>query len=153
MRYVAVCVFLTALAASPAAAADPACTGPASPVRLIVNVDGVRSSDGLVAVTLYADIRKRFLAKRGALYVGRVKAQQGRTRVCIHLPKTGVYGLAVYHDADGDRGFDKTKLGLPAEGFGFSRNAPTLFGLPNFTHVRMNVPRNGMSTTLKLKYP
>lgn len=140
------------LGAAPAAA-ETDCTGPASDTRLIVNVDGVRSSSGLVAVTLYGDDRKRFLAKRGALYVGRVPARQGRTQVCIHLPKPGVYGLAVYHDADGDRGFDRTGLGLPAEGFGFSNNAPTLFGLPSFSKVRFNVPWSGFATTVKLKYP
>lgn len=144
---------LFALAGEAAAAVEPECTGPASATRLFVNVDGVRSSRGLVAVTLYADDRRRFLAKRGALYVGRVPARQGRTRVCIHLPAPGVYGLAVYHDADGDRGFDKTKFGLPAEAFGFSNNAPTLFGLPSFGKVRFLVSRSGVETSLKLKYP
>jgi uncharacterized protein (DUF2141 family) len=137
-----------AVVASPAAA----CTGRPSATRLFVNVDNVRSSQGLIAVTLYADDRGRFLAKRGSLYVGRVPARQGRTRVCIHLPEPGIYALAVYHDADGDRSFDRTALGLPAEGFGFSNNPPTFFGLPNFDRVRVNVARTGLSTTVKLNY-
>ena len=148
-------VLALAALAAPAgeAAVEPDCTGPASATRLFVNVDNVRSSAGLVAVTLYADDRKRFLAKRGSLYVGRVPARQGRTRVCIHLPAPGVYGLAVYHDADGDRRFDKTGLGLPAEAYGFSNDAPTLFGLPSFGKVRLSVPRSGFETTLRLRYP
>ena len=136
-----------------ASAAPGDCTGPPSETRLFVNVEGVRASIGLIAVTLYVDDRKRFLAKRGSLYVGRVPAQQGRTRVCIHLPSPGVYGLAVYHDADGDRIFDKSRLGLPAEAFGFSNNPPTLFGLPSFGKVRLQVSRSGLQTTVKLKYP
>ena len=152
MRPTAVAIVLL-LGAAKAGAATPDCTGPASATRLFVNVDGVRSSDGLVAVSLYADNRKRFLAKRGALYVGRVPARQGRTRICIHLPAPGVYGLAVYHDKDGDRGFDRTALGLPAEAFGFSNDAPTIFGLPSFDKVRLNVPRSGLETNLRLKYP
>jgi uncharacterized protein (DUF2141 family) len=139
--------------AGPAPAGAGGCTGTPSATRLYVNVENVRSDQGLIAVTLYADDRKRFLAKRGSLYVGRVAATVPRTRVCIHLPKPGVWGLAVYHDADADRSFDKNKLGLPAEAFGFSNNPATLFGLPNFSSVRINVPRSGAQTTVKLKYP
>ena len=151
-RIAALCL-LSLVPLPAAAAAPPGCTGKESDTWLFVNVDGVRASKGLVAVTLYADNRRKFLAKRGALYVGRVAAQQGRTRVCIHLPRPGIYGLAVYHDADGDRSFDKTGLGFPAEAYGFSNNAPTLFGLPSFGRVRFRVPHSGFETTLKLRYP
>jgi uncharacterized protein (DUF2141 family) len=137
-------------AAWPAAAAD--CTGTRSATRLYVNVDNVREARGLIAVTLYTDERRKFLAKRGSLYVGRVPARRGRTRVCIHVPKPGTYAVAVYHDADADRSFDRTGLGLPDEGFGFSNNPPTFLGLPNFDSVRIKVPRTNLSTTIRLHY-
>ncbi len=140
------------LAAFLALAAQPDCTGTPSATRLYVRVENVKSSRGLVAVSLYADIRQKFLAKRGALYVGRVPARQGRTDVCIHVPKPGIYAIAVYHDADSDRGFDRTGLGLPAEGFGFSNNPPTFLGLPSFGSVRIAVPRSGTRTMVRLKY-
>ena len=139
-----------AAAAAPAAAQD--CTGTPSPIRLFVNVDNVRDSRGLIAVTLYTDDRRKFLARRGSLYVGRVPARQGRTRVCIHVPKPGIYAVAVYHDADADRSFDRTGLGLPDEGFGFSNNPPTFFGLPNFDRVRIRIPKSDLSTTVRLHY-
>jgi uncharacterized protein (DUF2141 family) len=136
-----------------AAVAEPACTGAPSATRLLVRVENVKSSLGLVAVSLYADERGRFLAKRGALYVGRAPARQGWTDVCIHVPRPGIYALAVYHDADSDRRFDRTSLGLPAEGFGFSNNPRTFLGMPNFGSVRIPVPRSGARTMVKLKYP
>jgi uncharacterized protein (DUF2141 family) len=136
-----------------AAPAQPDCTGPPSATRLIVRVENVRSSRGLIAVSLYTDVRRKFLARRGSLYVGRVPARQGRTDVCIHVPSPGIYALAVYHDADSDRSFDRTTLGLPSEGFGFSNNPPTFLGMPNFGSVRIGVPRSGSRTMVKLKYP
>lgn len=139
--------------AAPAAAQAPDCTGTPSDTKLYVDVANVKASTGLIAVTLYGDSRKKFLATRGSLYVGRVPAKAGTTRVCIYLPAPGYYGLAVYHDANGNRRFDKNGLGLPAEAFGFSRNAKTLFGLPSWDSVRMHVPRTGMRTTVRLKYP
>lgn len=138
---------------SPALAQEDGCTGPPSATRLYVNVSNVRSGQGLVAVTLYADDRKRFLAKRGSLYVGRVPASVGTTRVCIYLPAPGTYALAVYHDEDANRKFKRSGIGLPAEGYGFSNNAATLFGLPAFRSVRFSVPRSGFDTAIKLKYP
>ena len=134
-------------------AAQPACTGPESPVRLYVNVENVRAGQGLIAVTLYADDSSKFLARRGALYVGRVPARTPATRVCIHLPSTGTYAIAVYHDADSNRSFNRTGLGLPEEGFGFSNNPGTLFGLPSFRSVRLAVPRSEMQTTVRIRYP
>lgn len=137
---------------TPAILAD-GCTGPMSETKLHVAISNVRSSRGLIAVSLYADDRHRFLAKRGSLYVGRVPAQAGVTRMCLHLPAPGTYGLAVYHDEDGDRKFKRSGLGLPAEGYGFSNNAPTVFGLPSFARVRFAAPRSGLETAIRLKYP
>ncbi len=141
------------LACAGEAVAQPACTGPASGVRLFVRVEGVRSSEGLIAVTLYSDDSSRFLARRGSLYVGRVPARAGTTQVCIYLPAAGTYGLAVYHDADANRTFNRNFIGLPAEGYGFSNNAPAIFGLPSFGRVRLLVPRTNTSTAIRLRYP
>lgn len=138
---------------STAARAQGDCTGPASPVRLYVNVENIKSARGLIAVTLYADDSSRFLARRGSLYVGRVAARAPATRVCIHLPSTGTYALAVYHDVDGNRRFNRSGLGMPDEPFGFSNNPRVLFGIPAFRSVRLNVPRTGMQTRVRLREP
>jgi uncharacterized protein (DUF2141 family) len=136
-------------------AAQPAsaCGGKPSATRIYVNVERIRSSRGLIAVTVYGDNPRKFLAKRGALYVVRAPARAPTTMVCVHLPAPGIYGLGVYHDADGDRGYDRTAIGLPAEAYGFSNNPPVIFGLPSFSSVRLNVPRTNMRTNIRLKYP
>ena len=142
-------------AAMPAAAeAAPAgCTGTPSATWLNVVLEGMRSGRGQAAVTLYADNSRKFLVKHGSLYVGRSPATAGTTRTCIFLPGPGVYALAIYHDENGNQSFDRTTLGLPAEGYGFSNNPPTLVGLPTFRSVRLAVPRTGMTTRIQMKYP
>ena len=145
---------LALMAAAAASAQDvSSCTGPQSPFKLYVDVEGVKSSTGLVAVTLYADDSKKFLAHHGSLYVGRVPAQGGTTSVCIHVPRTGVYALAVYHDANANRRYDRTSLGLPAEGYGFSNNPPVFLGIPAWKGVRLAVPKTDTRTSIKLRYP
>ena len=146
-----------ALAAGAAVTATPAfaedCTGTPSATKAYVNVQGVKTSNGLIAVTLYADNSKKFLVKKGSIYVGRVPAKAGTTRVCIYVPKPGVYAFAVYHDQDGNRKFNRSGIGFPKEPFGFSNNASTLAGLPAFKSVRISVPKDGFETSIKLKEP
>lgn len=147
---------LALAAAVPKAQAQGApagCTGAPSSTWINVIVEGVRSASGLVAVTLYADESRRFLAKNGSLYVGRVKAVAGTTRVCITVPRPGTYALAIYHDENANEKFDRTGIGLPAEGYGFSNNPSTLAGLPAFSSVRLAIPRAGLASRIRLKYP
>ena len=135
------------------AAAPPGCTGTPSATWITVNAEGLRSSQGLLAITLYADNPSKFLVRHGSLYVGRVNATQGVTQGCIFVPRPGVYALALYHDENGNRKFDRTGIGFPAEGYGFSNNPATLAGLPSFRSVRLNIPRAGLTTRVQMKYP
>lgn len=148
-------IFAAASAAQPALAqgAPAGCTGTPSATWINVVVDGVRSSRGLMAVTLYADNSRKFLVKHGSVYVGRSPAQAGTTRTCIYLPQPGTWALALYHDENANQSFDRTGIGLPAEGYGFSNNPATLAGLPSFRSVRLAVPRTGMTARIHLKYP
>ena len=141
------------LGGASASAQQSDCTGYEGPVRLYVDVEGVRKAEGLIAVTLYADDSKRFLAKRGSLYVGRTPASAPTTSVCIYLPSTGVYALGVYHDEDGDRRIDRNAIGLPTEAVGFSNNPRLIFSIPSFRSVRLSVPRDNMRTSIRLRYP
>ncbi|HEY1605885.1 MAG TPA: DUF2141 domain-containing protein [Allosphingosinicella sp.] len=129
------------------------CTGHPGTVRLLVDVQGVRSSQGLIAVTLYGDDSSKFLAHHGSLYVGRVPARQGTTRLCIWVPKSGIWALAVYHDENGNRKFDRNMFGMPKEGAGFSNNPSTFFGLPAFHKVRFAVRAPQTEIGVRLKYP
>lgn len=141
-------------ASTTAAAAAPNCAGPASDTWIHVTVDGVRNGDGLMAVTLYADEPRKFLAKKGSLYVGRVDATAPETRMCLFVPKPGVYALAVYHDEDASTNLKRSGvLGLPEEGFGFSNNPPTVASIPSFRSVRLNISKSGLATRIHLKYP
>lgn len=140
-----------ALAQSPAAPAG--CTGRPSNTWLTVTAEGLRSGTGVLAVTLYEDNPRKFLAKKGSLYVGRVNANAGTTQACIFVPRPGIYALALYHDENANTRFDRTGIGLPAEGYGFSNNPSTLAGLPSFRSVRLNVSRSGLTTRVQMKYP
>lgn len=148
---VAPAVALAAPAAGPDAPAG--CTGPASGTWLKIVAENVRSSDGHIAVTVYPDNPSRFLVAKGSMYVTFIKAMQGNTTGCVFLPKTGVWVIALYHDENDNRKIDRSAIGLPTEGYGFSNNPPTLLGLPSFRSVRLNAVRSGLTSHIQMKYP
>ena len=127
-----------------------ACAGPASDTRLYVTVTRLRDAQGVVAVTLYPDDRKRFLARRGSLYVARVQGAAPTASVCLHLPGPGSYAVGAYHDRNANGKFDRTGIGLPAEDYGFSNNPKLLLGPPSFKSVRITVNKDGEAISIRL---
>ncbi|WP_343897955.1 DUF2141 domain-containing protein [Craurococcus roseus] len=116
-------------------------------------VSGARSTEGNVTVTLYGPRRESFLARGGRLARQRIPLA-GATAVeaCFALAAPGDYALAVYHDENDDRDFNRNPLGLPIEGYGFSNDAPTAFGLPDFDRVRFTLPPGGNRIAVRLRY-
>lgn len=139
-----------ALAAPAFAAACPAAIA-AGLVRVNVQVSGVRSSAGEVAFTVYPDIKSRFLAKGAKLARVRTRAVAGTTSACFALTP-GFYPIAIYHDANGDRDFNRTLI-APKEGFGFSNDPPTTFGIPSYEKVRVRVGPGATTIRIRMRYP
>ena len=123
-----------------------------SPVQLLVHVNGVRSAAGNVTVVLYGDKPADFLARGKRLDRKRVPARVGTVALCLALPKPGTYAIALYHDEDGDRRLGRNFVGLPTEGYGFSRDAPTALGLPAFDNVVFSAPPGVTTLEITMRY-
>jgi len=134
-----------------AATADD-CEGHESQTKLTVQVTGVRAAKGEMAITLYPDDAKRFLAPHQKMARVRAVAQAPVTTACFWLPAPGYYALAIYHDENGNRAFDRTIVGLPAEGFAFSNDPPTPTALPPFKAVRFKAGDGETKIKVKLRY-
>lgn len=150
MRLVAL---LLALSLASPAAAQPGCWGApgGGAVKLTVASTGVRSAAGEIVVTLYPDVRARFLSKGGKFARVRTQAVAGTTTACFWV-QPGFYPVAVYHDANRDRDFNRT-LFAPREGFGFSNNPATALGIPPFARVRARVGPGDTAVRVEMRYP
>jgi uncharacterized protein (DUF2141 family) len=139
-----VSAFTAACLLAPAAVAQSSCVGSVQPgsVRLTVVATDLRNAEGEVAVTLYPDDSKRFLAKGGKLLRARVPTRSPETSACFWV-MPGRYAVATYHDENGDHRFNRTLFSIK-EGFGFSNDAPTTLGLPSFERVRFAVSANSV---------
>ena len=104
---------------------------PAAPVgSLEIDVAGMRSARGLIRICLTAEPRN---------FPGCVDDKHAVTRsvpASQHIIRfddlpPGNYAAALIHDENSNAKLD-TLLGIPREGFGFSRNPPIGFGPPRF---------------------
>lgn len=123
-----------------------------SPSVIVVRVHGVRSDDGNVAAVLYGENPSDFLKKGKRLARERVPAKAGSVEVCLAAPHPGVYAVAVYHDENGNRKFDRSRFGFPREGYGFSNNAKSWLGPPRHKKAAFQVGNGPMILDIKLRY-
>lgn len=141
---------LAPIEATAAPLAAPQCEASGIPVD--VEVHDLRSTAGNLTVTIYGDRAEDFLAPGRKLARKRVAITGATTAACLTVPRPGGYAVAVYHDENGDRDFGRTLIGLPAEGYGFSNDAPALVGLPSFGDARFEVPAGGRKLTIRMRY-
>lgn len=64
----------------------------------------------------------------------------------------GSYAVSAFHDANEDREFNRNFVGMPAEGFGFSRNPETLTGPPDFGDAIVLVAGAETKIEIELNY-
>jgi uncharacterized protein (DUF2141 family) len=75
------------------------------------------------------------------------------TQTAIAFPglPSGAYAIALFHDENGNKRLD-TMMGIPREGFGFSRNPPMRLGPPRFSAARFTVASGEIAEQVRLKY-
>jgi uncharacterized protein (DUF2141 family) len=145
---------LAAAAAAPAVGrAQVACHGEPGEAKLHVFVDGVRSDQGIMTLTLYGDDPAKFLKRSGELKVWRDDARSPTTEVCLWLPGPGTYAVAVYHDAKRAGRFTQGAFGIPTQDFGFSRNPRIFLGPPSLNASKFDAGEGETTIHIKLKYP
>jgi uncharacterized protein (DUF2141 family) len=125
--------------------------GAAPAGALDVGIFGLRSMKGLVQVCVttqpasFPDCHKDPNARRLT-----VPADQAAKLDFGDLP-TGGYAVALIHDENGNGKLD-TFMGIPKEGFGFSRNPVIRFGAPSFSSAEFAVNSGETTQRIKMKY-
>lgn len=133
---------LAAAAGEGAAAAD-----------LEVRIEGLRSAEGDVRVALHRQAAGvEFPGDGGMVDAAFGKAAPGALTFVFAGLAPGDYAVAAFHDADGDGELGTNLLGLPSEGFGFSRGARGFMGPPAFADASVTVGANDISTTVPIDY-
>jgi uncharacterized protein (DUF2141 family) len=122
---------------------------PAVAADVTVTVTGVRNDHGRVRVAL---CQKASFLHPHCPWQGNAPAVQGDTTVVVKNVPQGIYAAQAFHDEDSNGTLERSFLGLPKEGMGFSNNAPMRFGPPRFNTASFQVTEKGAEITFALKY-
>ncbi len=121
---------------------------PAFAGDLIVEVNGIRSSEGRI----YAGIHQRvpgvtFPDEAGSTYAFNVIARTSSVQVVFRGMPSGDYALTVYHDENSSGEIDRNAFGIPTEGYAFGNDATGFMGPPKFDDVAVTLAEGEASIT------
>lgn len=114
---------------------------------LTIVVEGVASSEGYIAVGLYADADS-FLEEGKAFAGVFAQAEEGTTRIELSDLPNNEYAVCIFHDENGNKEMDTNFIGIPKEPLGFSIGKLKTFGPPNFEECSFV-----MTSDFKIKIP
>lgn len=118
--------------------------------ELTVQVDHLRSHKGMIRVCLTADPENFPACIDDADATTRSIPASAGMLTFQGLPR-GDYAIAVIHDENNNKKLD-TFVGVPREGFGFSRNPPVSFGPPRFSAARFTLSGDADAQQVRMRY-
>ena len=114
---------------------------------LSVHVSNALPATGTVEVTLFNStesfMREVFLQQSGEI------SDSGEFTARFAGLEEGEYAVVVVHDENGNEAYDNGFLGLGAESIGYSNNARSWFGRPDFDDAKFTV--SAESTEIEIR--
>ena len=99
--------------------------------NVYLNVWGFDKIEGELSIGLYKNV-ETFL-KRGQGVEGiHIKVADSLVSYVFKNIQPGTYAIAIYHDENANREFDRNFLGMPSEDYVFSNYAKGFLGPPSF---------------------
>ncbi|MFN6571757.1 hypothetical protein A6770_02235 [Nostoc minutum NIES-26] len=120
--------------------------------NLSVEIDGVKNKQGQVCVSIFAS-SQGFPSNRDRIVQKQcTKITETPVKVSFNNLKAGNYAVAVIHDRNNDLTLNRNNLGMPTEGFGFSRNPEVRTSAPKFGDAAFLIAGPNTNIQIQLKY-
>jgi uncharacterized protein (DUF2141 family) len=120
--------------------------------NVTVTIEGLKNLNGQICLSLF-DSSQGFPSNSDRAIRGQcLKVNNNRIEATFSNLNAGTYAVAVIHDANSDSSLNTNALGIPTEGFGFSRNPQILTGPPKFSDSAVFVVGQNTKIQIKLKY-
>lgn len=116
-----------------------------------LTIEAFKSNKGKVLVAIY-NSAQTYLDEEKALLKKIIHIQNQKATVKLDELPFGEYALVCFHDENSNQKLDKSMMGIPKEGFGFSNNAKPVFGPPSFAKCRIQLNQSEYYTAIKLMY-
>ena len=123
----------------------------AGPGEVEVQLQNLRNQNGVVRLCLSRNPAHFPNCDRDPHAVSRTVPAGGAASVRFTGLAAGTWALGVIHDEDGN-GRLNTFMGIPREGFGFSRNPRLRMGPPRYEDVRFPVAQGRTTLVVRITY-
>lgn len=115
-----------------------------------INITEISESRGTLRVQLYPGTEADWLERGRWLHRIEVPARAGSMQVCMPVPSTGNYAIAIRHDVNGNGRTD-----LRSDGGGMSNN-PSInifnLGRPSISRTRFSISREVKPMSIRMRY-
>lgn len=120
--------------------------------KLVVEVNGFGDRSGQVCASLFASSQGFPNKRKNAVQRQCTKISAIPTTITFNNLKAGSYAVAVIHDRNSDGTLNRNDVGMPLEGYGFSRNPNTENAPPKFQDAVVFVAGASTNVQVQLKY-
>lgn len=129
-----------------------AVSGPARAAELDLTIAGIRDveSPGKVFIGVF-NSQDGFLKDERRYARAAIPLAGGTARLIFTLPP-GRYAVVAFHDANDNGQLDTNILGIPTEGYAFSRDARGFMSAPSFDSAALELTESGTRATITLGY-
>lgn len=145
--YAVLIAMLVSATLSTAVFAEANCPG------IHVKILDIRNSAGTVACALFespAGFPAEFLHSATNVMIIKIRKAQARCDF-MDIPP-GTYAMVVIHDENMNGKLDTNALGIPREGYGFSKDAKKFLGTPSFSAASFKYDGRNVDLMMKLRY-
>lgn len=127
--------------------------GQFEPTQLAVEISGLNKSQGQVCLNLFNSSDGFPSDRDEAVQTICIDTAEDAPLVATFEDlNPGSYAVSVFHDANSDNEFNRNFVGMPSEGFGFSRNPAALTGPPEFGEAVFLVAGTETRIEVELSY-
>ncbi len=119
--------------------------------KLVVTITGINSNQGTIKIGLY-NKQAGFMDARHVLHGLNRPAKKGNVIGSFKNLAYGSYAVSVVHDENNNGRMDKNFLGVPKEGYAFSRNVRPRFSAPSFKATRIQLNDKSKNIRIKMRY-
>ncbi|MDB9305386.1 DUF2141 domain-containing protein [Nodularia spumigena] len=120
--------------------------------NLTVEIDGLRNTEGQVCVSIFANSQGFPNNSDRVLKRQCTKITDTSLKVTFDNLDAGSYAVALIHDQNKDQILNRNNLGMPLEGFGFSRNPEVRTSPPKFSNAAFLLAGPNTVVQIQLKY-
>ncbi|MBT8494199.1 MAG: DUF2141 domain-containing protein [Deltaproteobacteria bacterium] len=124
-----------------------------APGQITIYMSGFRNAKGNAAIALFTS--PKGWPEKGQLATFRREARivKGKAKIVVKNVPPGEFAIALLHDENKNKKMEKNFLGMPQEGFGFSRNPKIKMGAPGWKKVALRLdPGKKVNVKINVKY-